>query len=74
MAIQLYEPHIHSQTTDAAVWNIYHKWKRDVSVTIYDEAGKKILAKVERITNEHLRISFFKKGVAYAMKGRAVIG
>jgi len=74
MAIQLYEPWEHKQTTAAAVWDIYHKWKREVSVTIWDESGKKIQAKVERVNNEHVRISFFENGAAKAMKGRAVIG
>lgn len=74
MAVQLYEPYIHIQDTAAAVWNIYHNWVRDVTATVYDESGNQILAKVDKISDSHMRISFSENQSPKAIKGRAVIG
>lgn len=74
MAVYIYQPYVHTQNTSASVWGITHGFNRDVTVTVFDEEGKQVGAKVEKVSDNEIRISFFEKGVAKAIKGRAVIG
>lgn len=74
MAVYVYKPHEHTQTTAAAIWTVTHRLKRWTTVTIWDVNGNEIQADVKRIDNNTIKIYFFEKGVAKSMKGRAVIG
>jgi hypothetical protein len=74
MAIYIYKPHEHIQTTESAVWTIVHRLKRWTTITIYDEAGNEIDADRAILDVNTVKLYFFQKGQPKPMKGRAVLG
>lgn len=74
MAEYIYKPHEHIQSVAAAVWTVQHNLRRWTTVTIWDEAGKRIGGEVSRVDDNTITISFFEKGSPKALKGRVTVG
>ena len=69
----LYEPITYTFSTPATVWNIPHGLNRGVAVELFDTAGNRILAEVTETDLDNLSVSFYSKGTAFAVAGKAVL-
>ena len=81
MAKYVYAPYEHTQSDVSAEWLVNHRFNRDVNVQVFNEYGIPVLAHFEtveeiigsKVYKNKVRITFKRKGVAYPIKGRAII-
>jgi hypothetical protein len=64
---------IHNQTSTSNTWVITHNLHRYPSVTVVDTANNIIQGKVIYNSDMQLTITFFLKGAAYALQGKAYL-
>ena len=65
--------YIHNQGSTSNTWVITHDLHRFPSVTVVDTANNIILGKVIYNSDKQLTITFFQKGAAYALQGKAYL-
>ncbi len=64
---------IHNQTSTSNTWVVTHNLHRYPSVTVVDTANNIIQGKVIYNSDMQLTITFFLKGAAHALQGKAYL-